>query len=136
MTAAKTDRFPGQIRFIVGNEACERFSFYGMRSILVVFMVGHLLMAKSESTALYHYFVSACYLFPLLGAWIADRFWGKYKNRQKDQGEKPHHLTVFIVQQGGYAQKGGDKKRRPGGKYHRDPSRSAQRVDDVGESVK
>ncbi|MEK7234704.1 MAG: POT family MFS transporter [Elusimicrobiota bacterium] len=79
MTAVKTDRFPRQIRYIVGNEACERFSFYGMRSILVVFMVGQLLMEKSESTAVYHYFVSACYLFPLLGAWIADRFWGKYK---------------------------------------------------------
>ena len=76
-TAAAT--FPPQIKYIVGNEACERFSFYGMRAILTVFMVSSLLMQKHEATTVYHLFVSACYLTPLLGAWISDRFWGKYK---------------------------------------------------------
>lgn len=78
-TKAKTDSFPPQITYIVGNEVCERFSFYGMRAILTVFMVNHLLMPKNEASAAYHWFVSACYLTPLLGGWIADRFWGKYK---------------------------------------------------------
>ncbi|MEK7389447.1 MAG: POT family MFS transporter [Elusimicrobiota bacterium] len=78
-SSTKSDSFPPQIRYIVGNEACERFSFYGMRSILTVFMVSHLLIAKNEATATYHLFVSACYLTPLLGAWISDRYWGKYK---------------------------------------------------------
>ena len=32
------DRYPPQVKYIVGNEACERFSFYGMRGILVVYM--------------------------------------------------------------------------------------------------
>ena len=72
-------RWPRQIKYIVGNEACERFSFYGMRAILTVFMVNHLLMPKNEASAAYHWFVSACYLTPLLGAYISDRFWGKYK---------------------------------------------------------
>jgi len=76
-TAAAT--FPPQIKYIVGNEACERFSFYGMRAILTVFMVSSLLMQKHEATTVYHLFVSACYLTPLLGAWISDRFWGKYR---------------------------------------------------------
>ena len=71
--------FPPQIKYIVGNEACERFSYYGMRAILTVFMVSHLAMPKHEATAVYHWFVSACYFTPLLGAWISDRFWGKYK---------------------------------------------------------
>lgn len=71
--------FPPQIKYIVGNEACERFSYYGMRAILTVFMVGQLAMPKHEATAVYHWFVSACYFTPLLGAWISDRFWGKYK---------------------------------------------------------
>ena len=77
--AARTATFPPQIKYIVGNEACERFSYYGMRAILTVFMVSHLAMPKNEATAVYHYFVSACYFMPLLGAWISDRFWGKYK---------------------------------------------------------
>ena len=78
-TKTKTDSFPPQIKYIVGNEACERFSFYGMRAILTVFMVNHLMMPKHEATAAYHLFVSACYFTPLLGAYIADRYWGKYK---------------------------------------------------------
>jgi POT family proton-dependent oligopeptide transporter len=73
------DRMPSQIKYIVGNEAAERFSYYGMRSILVVFMVQYLAFAQSDAKATYHLFVSACYLLPLLGAFISDRFLGKYK---------------------------------------------------------
>lgn len=73
------NKFPGQIRFIVGNEACERYSYYGMRSILTVFMIQVLLMQEAEATATYHLFAGACYLFPLLGAYLSDRIWGKYK---------------------------------------------------------
>ena len=79
MTTTKTAGFPPQIKYIIGNEGCERFSYYGMRAILTVFMVSHLAMPKNEATAVYHLFVSACYFTPLLGAWISDRFWGKYK---------------------------------------------------------
>lgn len=79
MTTATAPGFPPQIKYIVGNEACERFSYYGMRAILAVFMVSHLSMEKHEATKVYHWFVSACYFTPLLGAWISDRFWGKYR---------------------------------------------------------
>ncbi len=73
------DKFPGQIKYIVWNEACERYSYYGMRSILVIFLVQYLLLSNSKATADYHIFAGACYLFPVLGAYISDRFWGKYK---------------------------------------------------------
>lgn len=72
-------QYPSQIKYQVGNEAAERYSFYGMRSILTLFMVNSLLMAKEESTEIYHLFVAACYLMPLAGAYISDRFWGKYR---------------------------------------------------------
>ena len=77
MTQAQ--RYPSQIKFIVGNEACERYSYYGMKSILVVFMIQALLMTESQATSVYHQFSSLCYLFPLLGAYISDRILGKYK---------------------------------------------------------
>ncbi len=73
------NKFPTQIKYIVGNEACERYSYYGMRSILTVFMIQVLFMQEGEATSTYHLFASACYLFPLLGAFISDRIWGKYK---------------------------------------------------------
>jgi POT family proton-dependent oligopeptide transporter len=76
---SKPDKFPNQIKYIVWNEACERYSYYGMRSILVVFLVQYLLLTKTQATADYHLFAGACYLFPVLGAYISDRFLGKYK---------------------------------------------------------
>lgn len=76
---ATDNKFPSQIKYIVGNEACERYSYYGMRSILTVFMIQVLLMQEADATSTYHLFAGACYLFPLLGAFISDRIWGKYK---------------------------------------------------------
>lgn len=71
--------FPKQIKYIVGNEAAERFSFYGMRSILVIFMTTHLMTPSAHATAVFHDFVSGCYFLALLGAFLSDRFLGKYK---------------------------------------------------------
>ena len=75
---------PKQIRYIIGNEGCERFSFYGMRNILTVFLVSSLLLYLPESERahgakdVFHTFVIGVYFFPLLGGWLADRFFGKY----------------------------------------------------------
>ncbi len=77
--AAPAKHFPPQIKYIVGNEACERFSYYGMKCILVLFMVKYLKMQENIAGATYHEFSTACYLLPLLGAWLSDRYLGKYK---------------------------------------------------------
>ena len=77
---------PPGIPFIVGNEAAERFSFYGMKSILVVFMTRHLLsatggpdfMTETESREWMHLFVASAYFFPVIGGIVADAFLGKY----------------------------------------------------------
>ena len=84
--AAPTDKtpIPRQIPYIIGNEGCERFSFYGMRNILTVFLVSSLLTYLPEADRagaakdVFHTFVIGVYFFPLLGGWLADRFWGKY----------------------------------------------------------
>jgi proton-dependent oligopeptide transporter, POT family len=72
-------KFPPQIAYIIGNEGCERFSFYGMKNILTIFMINHLLLPEKVGRANYHLFVSACYFFPLLGGYLADRYLGKYQ---------------------------------------------------------
>lgn len=82
----QTDRLPPGIPYIIGNEAAERFSFYGMRAILVVFMTQFLLdryghsapMTEAEAKFYFHLFNMGVYFFPLLGAILADVFWGKY----------------------------------------------------------
>lgn len=70
---------PKQTLFIVGNEACERFSYYGMRSILALYMVGMLMMSESEAVEIIHLFSAVIYVLPLLGGWLADRFLGRYR---------------------------------------------------------
>jgi POT family proton-dependent oligopeptide transporter len=77
-------RIPRQIPYIIANEGCERFSFYGMRNILTAFLVSSLLLhlpAEERGAAakdVFHTFVIGVYFFPLLGGWIADRVFGKY----------------------------------------------------------
>jgi len=85
----RDDRFPSGIPYIVGNEAAERFSFYGMRQILYVYLVGLFSnfvtenqiseTAKVHATQVAHLFYASAYLFPLIGAILADRVLGKYR---------------------------------------------------------
>ncbi len=80
-----TGRMPRQIPYIIANEACERFSFYGMRNILTPFLMTTLLLYAPEAERagiakdVFHAFVIGVYFFPLLGGWVADRFFGKYR---------------------------------------------------------
>src|SRR5688500_4784672 len=75
---------PPGVPYIIGNEAAERFSFYGMRSILTVFMTAYLVnrmgqlspMGDAEARAWFATFVSAVYFLPILGAILADGFLG------------------------------------------------------------
>jgi POT family proton-dependent oligopeptide transporter len=84
---ADCSSLPKGIPYIIGNEAAERFSFYGMRAILVVFMTQYLLtangqadyMSNDEAKGWYHLFVSAVYFTPILGALISDGILGKYR---------------------------------------------------------
>ncbi len=78
---------PPGIPFIVGNELAERFSFYGMRSILLAYMTVYLcqpggelnVFDDKEAEAWVHLFVGSAYLFPILGGVLSDAFLGKYK---------------------------------------------------------
>ena len=83
----KTDKMPPGIPYIVGNEAAERFNFYGMRAILFVFMTKYLVdrsgtvvpMGENEANKWYHLFLFANYFVPTLGAVLSDAYWGKYR---------------------------------------------------------
>lgn len=84
----KLTGMPSGIPFIIGNEAAERFSFYGMKTILAVFMTKYLwlmndtpgqAMGEASATEKVHLFTFAVYITPLLGAFISDSVFGKYK---------------------------------------------------------
>jgi proton-dependent oligopeptide transporter, POT family len=85
--ATPSDKMPKGIPFIIGNELAERFSYYGMKTILTVYMTTYLMdaagkpavMGPEESKVWFHLFVTANYFFPILGALLADILWGKYR---------------------------------------------------------
>lgn len=80
---------PRAIPYIIGNEAAERFSFYGIRSIMSTFLVAQFFnpahnpllqsVAEAKSNEMVHLFVTLAYFAPLIGGILADWFFGKYK---------------------------------------------------------
>ncbi|XP_031574670.1 peptide transporter family 1-like [Actinia tenebrosa] len=72
-------RFPRSIYFIVGNEFCERFSYYGMKAILFMYLTRVLKFSNNTGTAVFHTFSMLCYFTPLFGAMLADGWIGKYR---------------------------------------------------------
>ncbi|REK19628.1 MAG: hypothetical protein DWQ37_00770 [Planctomycetota bacterium] len=96
--APLSNKMPSGIPYIVGNEGAERFSFYGMKAILKIYLIAlfvhfvdestvpsdQMAEAEAQSTEIVHLFVAGVYAFPLIGAIMADRLLGKY-------------LTIFWV---------------------------------------
>ncbi|HVR34733.1 MAG TPA: POT family MFS transporter [Methylomirabilota bacterium] len=78
---------PSGVPYIIGNEAAERFSYYGMRTILIVFMTQYLMgrdgelspMTEETAKGWYHLFMASAYAFPVLGAILSDALLGKYR---------------------------------------------------------
>ena len=82
----KTKKLPKGIPYIISNEAAERFSFYGMKGILVIYMTQYLFVTSGETNiseesakGYFHLFTAAVYFFPIFGALISDILFGKYK---------------------------------------------------------
>jgi proton-dependent oligopeptide transporter, POT family len=86
-TPYETDRMPPGIPYIIGNEAAERFSYYGMTAILATFLTTHLLnsqglaapMTEHEANTVIHDFIFWVYAFPIIGSIVSDGFLGKYR---------------------------------------------------------
>jgi len=86
-TPWQTDQMPPGIPYIIGNEAAERFSYYGMSGILFAFLTEHLrnamgqpaYMSPEQAKAWTHYFIAAVYALPIFGAVLSDWILGKYR---------------------------------------------------------
>ncbi|MGN7759568.1 peptide MFS transporter [Chryseobacterium sp. 22532] len=72
----KNSRHPKGLWVLFGTEMWERFNFYGMRALLTLFMVNSLLIKEADAAIIYGGFLALCYLTPLLGGFIADKYIG------------------------------------------------------------
>ncbi|MCL5099036.1 MAG: MFS transporter [Candidatus Omnitrophica bacterium] len=75
---SKAERYPPQVKYIIWNEVCERFSYYGMMGILENYLSNRMAMGADGATEVLHLFGTAVYFLPLLGGWLADRWLGRY----------------------------------------------------------
>lgn len=69
-------KHPKGLWVLFGTEMWERFNFYGMRALLTLFMVNSLLIKEADAAIIYGGFLALCYLTPLLGGFIADKYIG------------------------------------------------------------
>ena len=67
---------PKGLWVLFGTEMWERFNFYGMRAILTLFLINSLMMKEADASIIYGGFLGLCYLTPMLGGFVADRFFG------------------------------------------------------------
>ena len=77
---AKTGKHPRGLYVLFATEMWERFNYYGMRAILIYFMTQALLFKLDFASNLYGSYISLLYLTPLVGGYIADRFWGNKRS--------------------------------------------------------
>ncbi|KAF8786290.1 Solute carrier family 15 member 2 like protein [Argiope bruennichi] len=105
----KAKSMPKGIYFLLGNEFCERFSFYGMRTVLTLFLVRQLGFDEDVAASIFHGFQSFCYFTPIFGAILADSWLSKFRtifyvsilyaigNITLSVGAIPHSLQTMKV---------------------------------------
>ncbi|WP_300673276.1 peptide MFS transporter [Soonwooa sp.] len=74
--AKSNSSHPKGLWVLFGTEMWERFNFYGMRALLTLFMINSLGIIESETSIIYGGFLALCYLTPMLGGFIADKYLG------------------------------------------------------------
>lgn len=77
-TGIQKPRYPRSIPYIIGNEAAERYSFYGMKALLATYFVNQFAFSTAQSNEKVHLFISLTYFMAIVGGLLADWFVGKY----------------------------------------------------------
>ena len=80
MDTAVQKGHPKGLYLLFMTEMWERFSYYGMRAIFVLYMTKMLLMGDAEASEIYGSYTGLVYLTPLLGGYLSDRFLGNRRS--------------------------------------------------------
>jgi POT family proton-dependent oligopeptide transporter len=74
--SSTASKHPKGLWVLFGTEMWERFNFYGMRALLTLFLVNSLMLKEADASLIYGGFLGLCYLTPMLGGFISDKFLG------------------------------------------------------------
>ena len=77
---SKNQGHPKGLYLLFVTEMWERFSYYGMRALFVLYMVKALMFSQEQASQVYGSYTGLVYLTPLLGGYIADRYWGNRRS--------------------------------------------------------
>ncbi|MCU0451838.1 MAG: oligopeptide:H+ symporter, partial [Bernardetiaceae bacterium] len=77
---AANEKHPAGLYLLFASEMWERFSYYGMRAVLALYLTKALLYDKALASNLYGGYVGLVYLTPLIGGFVADRYWGNRRS--------------------------------------------------------
>ena len=80
MSKLVTNKYPCSLSTLFFTEMWERFSYYGMRALLVLYLVNSLNYSESDALHIYAVYTGLVYLTPLIGGYLADRFLGTQKS--------------------------------------------------------
>jgi POT family proton-dependent oligopeptide transporter len=80
MQTNQNSAHPKGLYVLFATEMWERYNYYGMRAILILFMTKALFFSKEFSSHMYGGYTSLIYLTPLVGGYIADRYWGNQRS--------------------------------------------------------
>ena len=75
-TIMSTSKHPKGLYLVFATSTAERFSYYGMRAIFILFLTQALLFDKEHAASIYGSYTGLVYLTPLIGGYIADKYWG------------------------------------------------------------
>lgn len=77
---ANSTKHPKGLYVLFLTEMWERFSYYGMRAMFVLYMIKCLTLSKEDAASIYGSYTGLVYLTPLIGGYLADRYWGKRRS--------------------------------------------------------
>src|SRR5579864_7220602 len=78
-TLARLRQHPVGFWFVFTGELAERASYYGMRTLLALYMIDVLGFSAAGGATVMKAFMAACYLTPFVGGWVAEKYLGRYK---------------------------------------------------------
>ena len=97
---AESTSHPRGLYVLFATEMWERFSYYGMRALLSLYMLKALLMNKEMSSLIYGNYTSLVYLTPLLGGYMADRYWGNRVTSTTGYNISGKPITIYSRSEG------------------------------------
>ena len=79
MLQFKKNNNPNSLSTLFFTEMWERFSYYGMRALLVLYLVNSLNYSESDALHIYAVYTGLVYLTPIIGGYLADQLLGSQK---------------------------------------------------------